>query len=273
MRAAAGGSGRRCPVSARTRAPRGPNWTPLPARDAQALGFSPDGEPARRRRPPGQPPGARPPRAAACARGRSCATHRDSACPSAPTASSWRSRSPTAAPSCATAARFASSPACAAAPARTRTAGSGSHPTAGSSPSPPTLGYTQLWDVASRRRAGRRLTGHEGACSAPSSRPTGGCSPRSGGDGTVILWDVASRRALGTLPGRSAGSPARFTPDGRHLFVLRDTGDAERWEVDPDAWSRACLSRGGARAHARRVERVRPRPGLPPGVRLVALPP
>ena len=63
----------------------------------------------------------------------------------------------------------------------------------------------------------------------------------SGGDGTVILWDVASRRALGTLPGPLSHATARFTPDGRHLFVLRDSGAAERWEVDPDAWSRhAC---------------------------------
>ena len=81
--------------------------------------------------------------------------------------------------------------------------------------------------------------------STPSSRPTGGLLATSGFDGTVILWDVESRRALGTLPGRLGWVSARFTPDGRRLFTLRDTGVAQRWEVSPDAWSRhACRVAG-----------------------------
>ena len=48
----------------------------------------------------------------------------------------------------------------------------------------------------------------------------------------------AKRSRLGWLT-------ARFTPDGRQLFVLRDSGDAERWDVDPDAWSEhACRVAG-----------------------------
>ncbi len=70
-------------------------------------------------------------------------------------------------------------------------------------------------------------------------------SRRADFDGTVILWDVESRRALGTLVGGFGATSARFTPDGRWLFVLRETGEAQRWEVSPDAWSRhACRVAG-----------------------------
>jgi hypothetical protein len=99
------------------------------------------------------------------------------------------------------------------------------------------LGYTQLWDVASRRHSGRRLTGHEGDVLGAAFSPDGRTLATWGADGTTILWDVASRRALGTLAGPLGPVVARFTPDGRYLVVLRGSGDAERWAVEPDAWS------------------------------------
>jgi WD40 repeat protein/class 3 adenylate cyclase/tRNA A-37 threonylcarbamoyl transferase component Bud32 len=105
-------------------------------------------------------------------------------------------------------------------------------------------GSTRLWDVATRR-PGAALAGHEQSAINAEFSPDGRLLATSGFDGTVILFDVGSRRALGTLPGPAVGAAARFAPDGRRLFVLRETGLALRWEVTPDAWSRhACRVAG-----------------------------
>ena len=106
-------------------------------------------------------------------------------------------------------------------------------------------GYTQLWDVRARRPVGPRLTGHEAGVLNAEFSPGGGMLATTAFDGTAILWDLRSRRSLGTLPSPAGATAARFTPDGRHLFVLRETGVALRWEVTPGAWSRhACRVAG-----------------------------
>jgi WD40 repeat protein len=105
--------------------------------------------------------------------------------------------------------------------------------------------YTQLWDVAKRRRIGPPLRGHEGLVFTSEFSPDGRTLATSGSDGSVILWDVESRRSLGKLPGRLGQISSRFTPDGQRLFVLHELGAAQRWEVGPDAWSKhACRVAG-----------------------------
>jgi WD40 repeat protein len=105
--------------------------------------------------------------------------------------------------------------------------------------------YTQLWDVAKRRRIGPPLRGHEGLVFTSEFSPDGRTLATSGSDGSVILRDVESRRSLGKLPGPLGQISSRFTPDGQRLFVLHELGTAQRWEVSPDAWSKhACRVAG-----------------------------
>jgi WD40 repeat protein/class 3 adenylate cyclase/tRNA A-37 threonylcarbamoyl transferase component Bud32 len=105
--------------------------------------------------------------------------------------------------------------------------------------------YTQLWDVAGRRRIGAPLRGHEGFVFTSEFSPDGRTLATSGSEVGVTLWDVESHRSLGTLPGQLGQISSRFTPDGRRLFVLGELGAAQRWEVSPDAWSRhACRVAG-----------------------------
>ena len=42
-------------------------------------------------------------------------------------------------------------------------------------------------------------------------------------------------------PGRP-WTTSRFTPDGSRLFAVYDTGNAVRWELDPEAWRRHACS-------------------------------
>ena len=84
-----------------------------------------------------------------------------------------------------------------------------------------------------------------GSCSTRSSHRTGGCWRRAGPTAPSSSGTSQSRRTLGTLPGLHGWVAARFTPDGRRLFVLHDLGGAQRWEVTPAMWSRhACRVAG-----------------------------
>jgi hypothetical protein len=62
------------------------------------------------------------------------------------------------------------------------------------------------------------------------------------------MWDVATATVLGTSfvnPGSDDELAASFTPNGRRLFIVSETGEAWAWDVDPASWEeRACRIAG-----------------------------
>jgi WD40 repeat protein len=72
------------------------------------------------------------------------------------------------------------------------------------------------------------------------------------GQGEVTMWDVATGSILGQSWFPGVGSQdddntlaAAFTSDGRKLFIVRETGEAWVWDVDPASWEqRACQIAG-----------------------------
>ena len=70
------------------------------------------------------------------------------------------------------------------------------------------------------------------------------------GDGWVTMRDTATGTILGRTwfpdpRSKDNNLAAAFTPDGRRLFVVSDSGEAWVWNVDPASWtSRACQITG-----------------------------
>ena len=113
-------------------------------------------------------------------------------------------------------------------------------------------GSILVWTTDGWRRVGQPLTLGRGETEREplglAFSPDGRTLATSHHEGTVVLWDVASQQPIGSpLPGLpDAGTTARFTTDGDHLFALSATGRAIRWEVDPDTWvQRACAVADG----------------------------
>jgi WD40 repeat protein len=75
---------------------------------------------------------------------------------------------------------------------------------------------------------------------------TGATLVTSSGDGNVRLWDAKSQRQIGpVLPGSGPGNRAGFTPDGKSVVVVYETGVGLVWDVDPEGWkARACAVAG-----------------------------
>jgi DNA-binding SARP family transcriptional activator/WD40 repeat protein/energy-coupling factor transporter ATP-binding protein EcfA2 len=104
----------------------------------------------------------------------------------------------------------------------------------------------QLWDLSTRMPVGTALKGPSPNNTVDLS--TDGRTLVAAGTGRVSMWDAPTATVLGTSfvdPGSDDGLAALFTPDGRRLFIVSETGEAWVWDVDPSSWeARACRIAG-----------------------------
>lgn len=118
-------------------------------------------------------------------------------------------------------------------------------------------GTALVWSTDDWRAVGPPLI-HGGNLTSIRFSPDGLLLATSSSEGTTALWDVASGERIGpplprmadrrNLPvaGADRWATSRFSPDGRHLFVVLDTGHAVRWDLDPATWrDHACRVAGG----------------------------
>ncbi len=117
-----------------------------------------------------------------------------------------------------------------------------------------TTGDVLFWETESWQGTDLAVT-HGGLILGVQFSPDGRTLATSNDEGTIALWDATSGTQIGSVlppvPNRVGppGPPwntSRFTPDGSRLFAVYDTGNAVRWELDPEAWRRhACSVAGG----------------------------
>lgn len=105
-------------------------------------------------------------------------------------------------------------------------------------------GIVRLWDLPAGTPLGAPLTGLRGFADTVDLAPDGSTAVGADAAGNVLLWDVSTRSTIGdAFPGSVAGrnAAASFTPDGRSVVVVSDTGAGWVWDVDPAGWlARAC---------------------------------
>jgi len=105
-----------------------------------------------------------------------------------------------------------------------------------------------LFRIADGRPVGSPMTGLTGWADTVDVSADGTMVVGADSDGHVVLWDTATGAALGDpFPGPERGDylAAMFSPDGRHVVVVSDTGAGWVWNVDPTEWrARACAVAG-----------------------------
>jgi len=109
-------------------------------------------------------------------------------------------------------------------------------------------GVVRLWDLLTGTLRGAPFTGLTGFADTVDLAPDGSTAVGADAAGNVLLWDVPTRSTIGdAFPGPVADRPAAasFTPDGRNVVVVSDTGAGWVWDVDPSDWlTRACAVAG-----------------------------
>jgi WD40 repeat protein len=109
-------------------------------------------------------------------------------------------------------------------------------------------GIVRLWELSTGKPLGAPLGGLRGSTDTVDLSPNGSTAVGADTAGTVRLWDVPTRATIGDpLPGPKADRPAAasFTPDGRSVVVISDTGEGWVWDVDASDWlARACQIAG-----------------------------
>jgi WD40 repeat protein len=109
-------------------------------------------------------------------------------------------------------------------------------------------GAVRLWDLAMGEPLGAPLAGLTGSTDSIDLSPDGSTAVGADTAGNVLLWDLPTRSTMGdAFPGPVADRPAAasFTPDGRSVVVVSDTGAGWVWDADPSGWlGRACAVAG-----------------------------
>ena len=103
----------------------------------------------------------------------------------------------------------------------------------------------RIWDIATGNPLGPALTGLNGLAGTVDMTSDGTTVLGADESGNVLLWDVATGTTIGDpLPGPGPEDnwlAAYFTPDGRRVFVVSETGSGWVWDVDPSDWlARTC---------------------------------
>jgi WD40 repeat protein/DNA-binding SARP family transcriptional activator len=111
----------------------------------------------------------------------------------------------------------------------------------------------RVWDIATGNPVGPALTGLNGLAGTIDMSSDGGTVVGADESGDVVLWDVRSGATIGDpLPVQGSGKwlAALFTPDGRHVFVVSETGAGWVWDVEPSDWEdRVCKVAGRNLTH------------------------
>ena len=105
-------------------------------------------------------------------------------------------------------------------------------------------GLVRFWDLPTGTQLGAPLAGLDGFVDTVDLAPDGTSAVGADAAGNVLLWNTVTRSSIGTaLPGPAVdrSAAALFTPDGRHVVVVSDTGAGWVWDVDQSNWlARAC---------------------------------